>query len=70
MIWKSAVHLNVVYSDFKVCGWKENGELLWMGEPSSKDIEEIMFGSRYQDQYDYGSENERNSELDKFDAFS
>ena len=60
MIWKSAVHPNVVLLDFKVCGWKEIRELLLMDEPLLKDIEEIMFDSRYQDQYDYGSENESN----------
>ena len=41
-----------------------------MDEPFPKDTEEIMFDSRYQDQYDYGSENESNDELDEFDAFS
>ena len=70
MIWKSAVNANVVLLDFKVCGWKEIRELLLMDEPLLKDIEEIMFDSRYQDQYDYGSENESNDELDAFDAFS
>ena len=68
MIWKSAVHLDVVLPDFKICGWKENGELLWLDEP--KDIKEIMFDSRYQDQYDYCSKNESNDELGGFDAFS
>ena len=48
MIWKSTVHLNVVLLDFKICGWKENGEFLWLDKP--KDIEEILFDSRYQDQ--------------------
>ena len=28
MIWKTAVNPNVVLPDFKVCGWKENLELL------------------------------------------
>ena len=60
MIWKSAVHPNVVLLDFKVCGWKEIRELLWMVEPLLKDIEEIIFDSRYQDQYDYGSEKDSN----------
>ena len=60
MIWKSAVNANVVLLDFKVCGWKEIRELLLMDEPLLKDIEEIMFDSRYQDQYDYGSENDSN----------
>ena len=66
---ESAVHLNVVLLDFQVCGWKENGQLLWMDKPFPKDIEE-MFDSRYQDQYNYGSENESNDKLDEFDAFS
>ena len=70
MISKSAVHPNVVLPDFKVCGWKENGELLWMDELFPKDNEQIMFDSRYQDQYSYDSENESNGELDEFDAFS
>ena len=70
MISKSAVHPNVVLPDFKVCGWKENEELLWMDKPFPRDIEEIMFDPRYQDQYSYGSENESNGELDEFDPFS
>ena len=70
LIWKNAIHPNIVLPDFKVCGWKENGELLWMNKPFPNDIEEIMFDSRYQDQYDYGSENESNGELDQFDGFS
>ena len=70
MISKSAVHPNVVLPDFKVCGWKENGELLWMDELFPKDNEQIMFDSRYQDQYSYDSENESNGELGEFDAFS
>ena len=41
-----------------------------MAETFPENIEEIMFDSRYQDQYDYGSENESNDELDAFDAFS
>ena len=41
-----------------------------MNKPFPNDIEEIMFDSRYQDQYDYGSENESNGELDQFDGFS
>ena len=52
MVWKSAIHPNIVLSDFKACGWKENGELLWMDEPFPEDIEQIMFDSRYQDQCD------------------
>ena len=70
MIWKSEVLRNVVHPDFKVCGWKENGELLWIDEPFPKDIEEIVFDSRYQDQHDYGNENESNDELEEFDAFN
>ena len=70
MIWKHAVNPNVVLPDFKVCRWKENGELIRMEEPFPKDIEEMMSDSRYQYQYDYGSENESNNELDEFDAFS
>ena len=42
----------------------------WMDEPFPKDIEETIFDSTYQDQYDYGSENENNEELGEFDAFS
>ena len=41
-----------------------------MDETFPENIEEIMFDSRYQDQYDYGSENESNDELGAFDAFS
>ena len=41
-----------------------------MDETFPENIEEIMFDSRYQDQYDYGIENESNDELDAFDAFS
>ena len=70
MIQKSAVHPNVVLLDFRVCGWKENGELLWIDEHFPKDIEEIMFDSRYQDQYYHGSENESNDELDESNALS
>ena len=70
MIWKRAVHLNFILPDFKVFGWKENGKLLWMDEPFPNNIEEIIFDSRYHDQYDYHSRNKSNNELDKFDAFS
>ena len=38
MIRKTAVYPNQVLPDFKVCGWEENGELLWVGEPFPKDI--------------------------------
>ena len=41
-----------------------------MDELFPKDNEQIMFDSRYQDQYSYDSENESNGELDEFDAFS
>ena len=72
MIWKSAVHPNAIFPDFKVCRWKENGDerMSWMDEPFPKDIEETIFVSTYQDQYDYGSENKNNEELGEFDAFS
>ena len=42
MIGISAINQNVVLSDFKVCGWKQNGELLWMDETFPKDTEEIQ----------------------------
>ena len=41
-----------------------------MDETFPENIEEIMFDLRYQDQYDYGSENESNDKLDEFDACS
>ena len=41
-----------------------------MDEPFPNNIEEIIFDSRYHDQYDYHSRNKSNNELDKFDAFS
>ena len=70
MIWKSTVRPNVVLPNFKIFGWEEKGELLWKNEHFLEDVEVIMFDSRYQDQYYYGSENESNNQLDMFDAMS
>ena len=65
MIWKSAVRPNVVLPNFKIFGWEET-----INEHFLEDVEVIMFDSRYQDQYYYGSENESNNQLDMFDAMS
>ena len=70
MIWKRAVRRNVILPNFKIFGWEEIGELLWINEHFLEDVEVIMFDSRYQDQYYYGSGNESNNQLDKFDALS